>query len=71
MSTGKSILTSALLISSMFGVEPALAQQDRTAPPLVKQINNGNWLSQKEAEDLRDELYYQRAVHTYITMLPD
>lgn len=39
-------------------------------PPLVKQINNGNWLPQKEAEDLRDELYYQRAIHAYITMLP-
>jgi hypothetical protein len=49
---------------------PALAQQDQAAPPLVKQINNGNWLSQKEAEDLRDELFYQRAVHAYITMLP-
>ena len=63
----KSILTSALLTS--FLCVPALAQQDQ-APPLVKQINNGNWLSQKEAEDLRDELFYQRAVHAYVTMLP-
>lgn len=39
-------------------------------PPLVKQINNGKWLSKDEAEKLRDELFYQRAVHTYITMLP-
>jgi hypothetical protein len=40
------------------------------APPLVKQLNNGNWLPQKEAEALRDELFYQRAVHAYMTMLP-
>jgi hypothetical protein len=46
---------------------PAIAQE---APPLVRQINNGNWLSRQEAESLRDELFYQRAVHTYMTMLP-
>ena len=47
-----------------------MAQQDQSAPPLVAQINNGNWLPQQEAESLRDELYYQRAVHAYMTMLP-
>jgi hypothetical protein len=40
------------------------------APPLVTQIDNGNWLPAKDAEALVDELYYQRAVHTYVTMLP-
>lgn len=40
------------------------------ASPLIKQINNGNWLEQKEAESLRDELFYQRAIHAYMTMLP-
>jgi hypothetical protein len=39
-------------------------------PPLAQQINNGNWLAQKEAEALRTELYYQRAIHTYMTMQP-
>jgi hypothetical protein len=39
-------------------------------PPLIGQINNGNWLPPVEAESLRDELYYQRAVHAYMTMLP-
>ena len=48
---------------------PGQAQQP-AAPPLVKQINNGNWLDPKEAEALRDELYYQRAVHAYMTKLP-
>jgi hypothetical protein len=40
------------------------------APPLVEQLNNGNWLPQDEAEQLRDELFYQRAIHAYMTMLP-
>ncbi|WP_244619277.1 DUF1254 domain-containing protein [Rhizobium sp. 18055] len=48
---------------------PALAQ-DQKAPPLVEQINNGNWLPQAEAESLRDDLYYQTAVQAYIQTLP-
>jgi hypothetical protein len=44
--------------------------QNQPAPPLVEQINNGNWLPQAEAESLHDELYYQRAVFAYMTMLP-
>jgi hypothetical protein len=47
---------------------PANAQQ--AAPPLVQQLNNGNWLPQAEAKSLLDELYYQRAVFAYMTMLP-
>jgi hypothetical protein len=38
--------------------------------PLLSQINDGNWLAQDEAESLRAELFYQRAVHAYVTMLP-
>ena len=44
--------------------------QQPSAPPLVQQLNNGNWLAQSEAEALRDELSYQRAVFAYMTMLP-
>jgi hypothetical protein len=44
--------------------------QQQPAPPLVQQLNNGNWLPQQEAESLRDELFYQHAVHAYMTMLP-
>ncbi|MDG5499749.1 DUF1254 domain-containing protein [Marinobacter sp. BGYM27] len=47
-----------------------LSAQAAPNSPLVEQINNGNWLPQKEAESLRDELYYQRAVHAYMTMQP-
>ncbi|MGD9511744.1 MAG: DUF1254 domain-containing protein [Geminicoccaceae bacterium] len=52
------------------GTAPAAMAQDAAIPPLMAQINNGNWLPQAEAESLRDELFYQRAVHAYITMLP-
>ena len=48
----------------------AEAQAQETAPPLVKQINNGNWLSEEEAQKLRDELFYQRAIPAYMTILP-
>jgi hypothetical protein len=51
-----------------FGVLTVSIAQE--APPLVKQINNGNWLPQQEAEALRDELFYQRAIHAYMTMQP-
>ena len=63
----KTILLAATAMASILSLPPALAQE---APPLVKQLNNGNWLPQAEAEALRDELFYQRAVHSYITMLP-
>src|SRR5262249_27602263 len=48
---------------------PAWAKS-QPAPPLIQQLNNGNWLPQQEAEGLRDELFYQRAIHAYMTMLP-
>ena len=44
--------------------------EHRSVPPLLEQINNGNWLPQKEAEALRDELFYQRAIHSYMLMQP-
>ncbi|WP_202332959.1 DUF1254 domain-containing protein [Mesorhizobium sp. L-8-3] len=59
----------AATITSMLSASSVLAQEV-TAPPLVEQINNGNWLPQAEAEALRDELFYQRAIHAYMTMLP-
>src|SRR5262249_25967198 len=64
----KSIVAGTIAITGMIG-SPVLAQE-QAAPPLVKQINNGNWLPQNEAESPRDELFYQRAIHAYMTMLP-
>ncbi len=70
MTKNSTLVTSVLLISSLCGGGSAFAQDLPAAPPLVKQINNGNWLSQAEAEAMRDELYYQRVVQTYMSMLP-
>jgi hypothetical protein len=49
---------------------PSSRQQRKSAPPLIEQINNGNWLAQGEAEAVRDELFYQRAIHAYMLMQP-
>lgn len=46
------------------------AHAQETASPLVKQLYKGNWPSAKEAQKWSDELFYQRAVHSYMTMLP-
>ena len=59
---GTSAAICLLVVASV--LSPVDAQQ-LPAPPLVDQITNGNWLPQAEAESLRDELYYQRAVHAY------
>ncbi|WP_207548127.1 DUF1254 domain-containing protein [Cognatiyoonia sediminum] len=40
------------------------------SPPLVEQVNDGNWLDPDEAQSLRDEQFYQRAIYAYQTMLP-
>jgi len=43
---------------------------EETTSPLVRQVNDGRWFEPDEAQGLRAELYYQRAVHAYLTMLP-
>ena len=63
-------LVSVFLVSALLlGLATPTLAQDETAPPLVRQLYNGNWPSEEEAQDLRDELYYQRAIHAYMTML--
>jgi hypothetical protein len=54
----------------MSRIQHETATGSRAASPLLRQINDGNWLPQREAEALRAELFYQRAVHAYVTMLP-
>jgi hypothetical protein len=48
----------------------AVAKTDADAPPLVKKLYNGNWPSAEEGQKLRDELFYQRAIHAYMNLLP-
>jgi len=66
-------IAAALLIAAPLSA--AHAQDNASAgqspmPPLVKQLNGGKWLPKDEAQKLRDELFYQRAVYAYMTMLP-
>ena len=64
-------LLPSLLCASALLCGPAVPRAaEPGVPPLVKQLNNGNWLPQAEAEALRDELFYQRAIHAYMTMQP-
>jgi hypothetical protein len=47
-----------------------MTDEAHSAPPLVELLWNGNWPDETEARELVDELYYQRAIHAYMTMLP-
>ena len=47
-----------------------MTHQSSTTPPLVELLWNGFWPDEAEAQSLVDELYYQRAIHAYMTMLP-
>lgn len=40
------------------------------APPLIKQLNNGQWLEETEAQELVNELYMQRAIEAYYALMP-
>lgn len=63
------LLAVATALTAAIFSAPAFAQEG-AAPPLVEQINGGKWLDKAEADSLLDELYYQRAIHAYMTMLP-
>ncbi|MDO6406477.1 hypothetical protein CTZ24_24210 (plasmid) [Pantoea phytobeneficialis] len=55
---------------STFITTPVFSADAPPQSPLMAQINNGNWLPQNDAQSLSDELYYQDAIHAYITTLP-
>lgn len=44
----------------------ASAKQQFTSTPLVRGLYDGNWPSDEEAQDLVEELFYQRAIHSYM-----
>ena len=72
MTSNKTALASyaalAAPLMALVGGQSAFAQETR--PPLVRQLYNGNWPSEEEAQQLRDELCYQRAIHAYMAMQP-
>lgn len=59
-----------VVVAAAWSLGTAATSLAQDVPPLIKQINNGNWLPEKEAEALRDELYYHNAIQAYLTMLP-
>jgi hypothetical protein len=63
------MIVTAIMVT-LAGITQVQALATETMPPLVKQINNGNWPSDSEAQELVDELFYQRAIHAYMTMQP-
>ncbi|MGC4013458.1 MAG: DUF1254 domain-containing protein [Luteolibacter sp.] len=69
MHSARALALYGALVASIFTGAPS-AHAEAPMSPLMKQLNNGNWLPQEEAESLRDELYYQRAVQCYMSMLP-
>ena len=60
----------ALAVVTISAVLPAPAMAQETASPAVRLHYNGNWPSDSEAAELRDELYYNMAIQAYIQMLP-
>ena len=49
------VLLALAAILFVINVSPALAQ-DETAPPLVRQLYDGNWPSEEEAQERRHEV---------------
>ena len=63
------LLACVCVVALLTGMQGQAWSQEST-PPLVRQLYDGNWPNEKEAQQLLDELYYQRAIHAYMTMLP-
>jgi hypothetical protein len=65
-------IIASVVLAACLASTGASATAASTAPmsPLMKQLNNGNWLPQQDAQNLSNELYYQDAIHAYITTLP-
>jgi hypothetical protein len=57
-----------MLILSVLVASTGFAQENDS--PMVKHLYNGNWPSEKEGQQLRDELFYNQAIQAYATMLP-
>ena len=55
----------SMIIGVASGVAPVAAQE--TSSPLVRA--NPTWPSDKESRELLDELFYQRAIHSYFLTL--
>ena len=71
MKTMKRTLNTMLAIVCVAAVLGGIqAQAQETRSPGVRLHYNGNWPSDEEAQQLRDDLYYNMAIQAYMTMLP-
>ena len=68
--SGTGVLLFLIVLVTFIAASPSACAQQASMPPLMEQINHGNWLPQQDAEQLRDDLYYHNALQAYITMLP-
>jgi len=67
----KRTLNTMLAIACVAAVSGGIeAQAQETRSPGVRLHYDGNWPSDEEAQQLRDELYYNMAIQAYMTMLP-
>ena len=55
-------------VATVLGCTQVQAQE--TTSPAVRLHYDGNWPSEEEGQQLRDELYYNQAIQAYMTMLP-
>jgi hypothetical protein len=67
MNTNRLLTGFALLIIA-FVPSTVLAQEVKS--PMLEHLYNGNWPGEEEAQELRDELFYNQAIQAYMTMLP-
>jgi hypothetical protein len=69
--TMKRLLNAMLAIVCIAAVLGGMqAQAQETRSPAVRLHYDGNWPSEEEGQQLRDELFYNQAVQAYMTMLP-
>ena len=52
------------------GLAPPTMAKDEYASPMVNLHYDGNWPSDQEAQQLRDDLYYNMAIQSYLHMQP-
>ena len=59
------------ILSALFlGLTTPTVAQDETKSRAVRLHYDGNWPRDEEAQQLRDDLYYNMANQAYMTMLP-
>jgi len=57
-------------VALFLGLAPPTMAKDKYASPMVNLHYNGNWPSDQEAQQLRDDLYYNMAIQSYLHMQP-